>query len=203
MVRLLFSCLLASLVAIAAASHTNQHPLSRPKPPKDCLLWEHSPLKESQPFRMMAWNNTMHSVDLCSDNDFQTSYYRRFEPTDMCLVSSATAECSAETQLDCIEQGAEYRMRVDYPTKGYLRVVDDEIHTTHHYEEASPFSMVVMYRTVRIQYQVPNGAKLLFAVHEYASPVKVLPEPSGTAQYRVAIGFYLFPDCPKRPEPIF
>ncbi|KAF9394453.1 hypothetical protein CPC16_011243 [Podila verticillata] len=181
MVRLLFSCLLASLVAIAAASHTNQHPLSRPKPPKDCLLWEHSPLKESQPFRMMAWNNTMHSIDLCSDNDFQTSYYRRFEPTDMCLVSSATAECSAETQLDCIEQGAEYRMRVDYPTKGYLRVVDDEIHTTHHYEEASPFSMVVMYRTVRIQYQVPNGAKLLFAVHEYASPVKVLPEPSAAA----------------------
>lgn len=97
-------------------------------------------------------------------------------------------------------------MRVDYPTKGYFRVVDDEIHTTRHYEEASPFSMLVMYRTVRIQYQAPNGAKLFFTVHDYASPVKVLPEPSGAAQYRVAIGFYLFPDYPKRPEvpePVF
>lgn len=152
----------------------------------------------------------MHSVDLCSDDEFQTLYYtkngigsRRYEPTHVCLVSSATAECSAETQLDCIEQGAEYRIRVEYPTKGYLKVVDDEIHTTRNYEEASLFSMVVMFRTVRIQYQAPNGAKLFLTVHDYASPVKVLPEPSGAAQYRVSIGFYLFPDYPKRPEPVF
>ncbi|KAI9239320.1 MAG: hypothetical protein BYD32DRAFT_450299 [Podila humilis] len=119
MARLLFSCLLATLITLVNAnvSNTDQHPLAKPAPHKKFyLIWGNYPLKENQPFRLMAQLERAPDVVLRI----------RLQPDEHCIISSEGQECSCDTWLDCVEEWAEYRIRLESPMKSYLKVVDNQ-----------------------------------------------------------------------------
>ncbi|KAF9388266.1 hypothetical protein CPB97_001344 [Podila verticillata] len=200
MARLLFSCLLAALITLATAnvSNTDQHPLAKPAHHKKfCLIWGNYPLKENQPFRLMAQVKHMYELVLARQDAHQTLYYGYgHNPTNICIVSSEDQECSRDTWLDCVEEWAEYRIRLESPTKSYLTVVDNQVQTTASYEEASLLSMHTVYSGIswRVQFRhlgVPNRERLFFTVDNYQSPVQLLPITAALDQEKASNYFYL------------
>lgn len=145
----------------------------------------------------MAQTKYMYELVLASQEAHRALYYGYgYNPTNLCVVSSEDQECSRDTWLDCVEEWAEYRIRLESPMKGYLKVVDNQVQTTASYEEASLFSMHTLYLGIswRVQLRhlgVPNGERLFFTVDSYQYPVQLLPITAALNKEWTSNYFYL------------
>ncbi|KAG0250211.1 hypothetical protein BG011_008577, partial [Mortierella polycephala] len=100
---------------------------------------------------------------------------RNLQPLEMCIVSSDYG-CDAHIPSNCIYQNVEYRIRVQEPIQGYLRIVDDRIEIVENFHGASGLNL---YKEegwgLRIAHLLDDGSRIVFATNGGGNPVTLEP----------------------------
>ncbi|KAF9378781.1 hypothetical protein CPB97_009325 [Podila verticillata] len=130
-------------------------------------------IREYHPFQLKSSNlNTQVSKEL--DGDMLVGGVngnKNFQQLEMCIVSSDYG-CSSTIQSACIYQNVEYKFRVNSPTKGYLRIVDNEVKIVKTFEEASSLNL---YKEpgwgLRIAHMKNDGTRIVFAAKKQGEPI--------------------------------
>ncbi|KAG0080813.1 hypothetical protein BGZ93_001424 [Podila epicladia] len=119
-------------------------------------------VRERQPFQLLSYDlrtflsKHIKSNLLVSDLRLENKYFQKLE---FCIVSTE-AECTTDIPTSCVHEDVEYRFRVFEPTKGYLKVDDEQLRIIPDFEEASRLSLNVDEDYgVRIVHLNPDGSQ--------------------------------------------
>ncbi|KAF9379581.1 hypothetical protein CPC16_010692 [Podila verticillata] len=135
-------------------------------------------IREYHPFQLKSSNlNTQVSKE--RDEDILVGGVngnKNFQQLEMCIASSDLG-CSSTIKSACIYQNVEYKFRVNSPTKGYLRIEDNEVKIVKKFEDASGLNL---YKEagwgLRIAHLKKDGTRIVFAAKKQGEPI-TLEEP--------------------------
>lgn len=95
---------------------------------------------------------------------------KNFQQLEMCIVST-NGECNPPFPTSCIYENVQYRIKVNGPQKGYLRVEGDQIRIVEHFHDASELNLNKESGSgLRIEH-MHNGRRLVFATTKAGQPL--------------------------------
>ncbi|KAG0343833.1 hypothetical protein BG004_004968 [Podila humilis] len=132
-------------------------------------------VKEYRPFLLKSSNlNTLVSkeaqCDLIVGGPKKSN--KNFQQLELCVVSSDYG-CSTEIKSNCIYQDIPYRIRVNSPVEGYLRITEQNtVEIVHSFAEASRLNL---YKEkgwgLRIAHLKDDGTRIVFSATKESYPI--------------------------------
>ncbi|KAG0343834.1 hypothetical protein BG004_004969, partial [Podila humilis] len=98
---------------------------------------------------------------------------KNFQQLEFCIVST-DGPCNPPYPTNCIYQNVEYRIKVNGPVQGYLRVAFGSVIVVPNFEDASGLNL---YKEegwgLRIAHLLPGGQRLVFETTEKGYPIRL------------------------------
>ncbi|KAF9195671.1 hypothetical protein BGZ50_003841 [Haplosporangium sp. Z 11] len=177
--------LMLSFVAIAAmaATVTTAAPFTlqsmrhffNPAVHNECI--PETTIKEYHPFNLKSWKlNSLVSKEI-NDNVIVGGVNgdQNLQQLEMCIVSSDYG-CNANIPSNCIYENVEYRIRVQEPVQGYLRIAGELIEIVEDFHDASGLNLYKEagwgLRIARLNY---DGSRSVFATNGGGNPLNMEP----------------------------